>query len=98
MHGLAGTAVLALLIIATTDSAMVAGLYLVFFCIGTTAGMACVSALFALPARLGAAPALRLERALRVTASVASIGIGLSVAHRVGIRDGLFAATPSAMP
>jgi high-affinity nickel permease len=98
VHGLAGSAVLALLVIATTDSALVAAAYLVFFCIGTTAGMASVSALFALPAWLGAARSIRLERALRVTASVASIGIGLSIAHRVGIQDGLFAATPSAMP
>jgi high-affinity nickel permease len=98
VHGLAGSAVLALLVIATTDSALVAAMYLVFFCIGTTAGMASVSALFALPARMGAARAVRLERALRVTASVASIGIGLSIAHRVGIQDGLFAATPSVMP
>jgi high-affinity nickel-transport protein len=98
VHGLAGSAVLALLVVATTDSAAVAAMYLVFFCIGTTAGMASVSALFALPARLGAARAIHFERALRVTASVASIGIGLSIAHRVGIQDGLFAAPPSAMP
>jgi high-affinity nickel permease len=98
VHGLAGSAVLALLVVATTDSAAVAATYLVFFCIGTTAGMASVSALFALPARLGAARAIRFERALRVTASVASIGIGLSIAHRVGIQDGLFAAPPSVMP
>ena len=64
-------------------------------CAGTTAGMAAVSALFALPARIGADRALGVERFVRVAAGVASIVIGVSIAHRVGIQDGLFAATPS---
>lgn len=98
VHGVAGSAMLALLVITTTRSATAAAVYLLCFCVGTTAGMAAVSALFALPARFGATHALRLERAVRVVAGVASIGIGISIAHRVGIEDGLFAATPSLMP
>ena len=94
LHGLAGSAVLALLVVASTDSSLTAAAYLLVFCAGTTAGMACVSALFALPARVGAARALHLERAVRVAAGVASIGIGVYMAHRVGIQDGLFAAIP----
>lgn len=98
VHGLAGSAVLALLLIATTDSALTAAIYLVCFCVGTTAGMATVSALFALPARLGASRAISVERAVRVAAGVASIGIGISIAHRVSVEDGLFAAIPSMTP
>ena len=98
VHGLAGTAVLALLLIATTDSALIAAIYLVCFCVGTTAGMAVVSGLFMLPARLSAPRAISLERAVRVAAGVASIGIGISLAHRVGIEDGLFAAIPTMTP
>ncbi|MGH7678602.1 MAG: high-affinity nickel-transport family protein, partial [Gemmatimonadaceae bacterium] len=98
MHGLAGSAVLALLVIATTDTALGALLYLLCFCIGTTVGMAAVSALFALPARLGAGRAMALERLVRVAAGVASIAIGVSIAHRVGFQDGLFAATPLVGP
>lgn len=94
LHGLAGSAVLALLLIATTDSALTAAVYLLCFCVGTTAGMASVSALFSLPSRLSAPRALTVERAMRVAAGVASIGIGLSIAHRVGVEDGLFAAVP----
>lgn len=98
VHGLAGSAILALLLIATTESALTAAIYLVCFCVGTTAGMAAVSVLFALPARLSASRAITMERAVRVAAGVASIGIGISIAHRVGVEDGLFAAMPPATP
>ena len=98
VHGMAGSAVLALLLIATTESALVAAISLVCFCVGTTAGMAAASALFALPARLSASRAITVERTVRVAAGVASIGIGISIAHRVGIEDGLFAAMPPTTP
>ena len=94
VHGLAGSAVLALLVAGATTSAAAAAAYLVFFAVGTVAGMALVSTLFAVPARLAPAHALRLERGIRVVAGVASVVIGLAMAHRVGVRDGLFAATP----
>jgi hypothetical protein len=95
MHGLAGSAALALLLIAATTDTATAAAYLVLFCIGTTAGMAAVSALFALPARLGAARALPIGRTARLLAGVASIVIGVSLALRVGVEDGLFAAIPA---
>jgi high-affinity nickel-transport protein len=98
VHGLAGSAVLALLIVGTADSALIAAVYLVCFCIGSTAGMAAVSAMFVLPARVSAARAINLERVVRVAAGVASIGIGISIAHRVTVQDGLFAAVPSVTP
>lgn len=96
LHGLAGSAMLALLIVATTDSALVAAAYLVCFCVGTTAGMAFVTALLTLPARMNVARAMTFDRAVRVAAGVASIAIGVSMAHRIGLEDGLFAAiTPA---
>lgn len=98
MHGLAGSAVLALLVISTTTSALGAAIYLVCFCVGTIAGMAAVTLLLTLPVRASAKHAVRIERFVRVAAGVASIAIGLSLAHRVGIEDGLFAATPHSTP
>jgi High-affinity nickel-transport protein len=98
MHGLAGSAVLALLVISTTTSALGAAVYLVCFCVGTIAGMAAVTVLMTLPVRASARHAVRIERFVRVAAGVASIAIGLSLAHRVGIEDGLFAAVPHAAP
>ena len=98
MHGLAGSAVLALLIIAATDSELIAVLYLLCFCVGTTAGMALVTALLTVPGRMSATRAITFDRALRVAAGVASIAIGVTMAHRIGVQDGLFAAVPTTGP
>ncbi len=95
MHGLAGSAVLAMLLIGTAGGPLTSALYLLCFCVGTIAGMSLVTALIALPARLDAARALRFEQALRTAAGIASVGIGLTMAHRVGIQEGLFAVVPT---
>lgn len=92
-HGLAGSAVLALLLVGSTDSATAGLAYLVFFCLGTVVGMAAMSAIFALPARLDPERALTLHAGVRVASGVASVAIGLLIAHRVGIEEGLFAAS-----
>lgn len=94
VHGLAGSAVLALLLLGTASSALAASAYLLCFGIGTVAGMAVVTVALSLPARIEARRGPTFDRALRVTAGVASIGIGLFLAHKVGVQDGLFAATP----
>jgi high-affinity nickel-transport protein len=98
MHGLAGSAVLALLVLGTTNTMLGAVGYLAAFAIGTVAGMATVTALLTLPARMRPARAVGYERAMRVAAGVASVAIGLFMAHRVGVRDGLFAAATSWTP
>jgi sulfite exporter TauE/SafE len=98
MHGLAGSAVLAFLLLSTTGSSLAAAVYLLCFSVGTIAGMTVVTTAISLPARLKPARAFRIERALRLAAGIASIGIGLSLAHRVGVRDGLFAAVPTWTP
>jgi high-affinity nickel-transport protein len=95
MHGLAGSAVLALLVIGTTSTALGAAAYLVCFCLGTIVGMALVTGLLSLPAHLGSRYAISAERAIRVAAGLVSVAIGLALAHRVGVTDGLFAATPT---
>ena len=92
MHGLAGSAVLALLLIGSTESATVAAAYLVCFCVGTVAGMSVISALMTIPARLR--PGFAFGHRVRVAAGVASVIVGLTIAHRVGVREGLFAVTP----
>jgi high-affinity nickel permease len=92
VHGLAGSAVLALLVVGTTTSALAAAVYLVCFCLGTIAGMAVVTVLLTLPMRINPARAVSFERGVRVVAGIASVCIGLAIAHRVGVRDGLFGA------
>jgi sulfite exporter TauE/SafE len=98
VHGLAGSAVLAFLLLSTAHSAFAAAVYLLCFSVGTVAGMAVVTTAITLPARIRPRRALAIERTLRVAAGITSIGIGLVLAHRVGIRDGLFAAVPTWTP
>lgn len=95
VHGLAGTAVLALLVLGATDNARDAAAYLVSFCLGTIIGMSLITALLTLPARYGSAYLVSFDRGVRIAAGVASVVIGVSLAYRVGVRDGLFADTPS---
>jgi high-affinity nickel-transport protein len=98
VHGLAGSAVLALLVLGATSSALAAAIYLVCFCVGTIGGMAMVTALLALPAQFNMMRLASLDRGVRVAAGIASVGIGLFMAHRIGVRDGLFGATPTWTP
>lgn len=92
VHGLAGSAVLALLVIGTAQSAWGAVAFLLCFCIGTIAAMGAVSALFALPSRVRGPRSLAMHRAVYVVAAVASIGMGASIAHHAGVQGGFFDA------
>jgi high-affinity nickel permease len=95
VHGLAGSAVLALLVIGTTQSALAATVYLLCFSVGTIGGMALVTLLLTLPMRISPRSAPRFERAVRVVAGCASIVIGIVLAHEVGVTRGLFGAAPT---
>lgn len=95
VHGLAGSAVLALLVLSTTSTALAAAVYLVCFCVGSVVGMALVTVVLTLAPRMDPARARSWDRGVRLIAGVASVAIGIVLAHRVGIRDGLFAATPT---
>lgn len=92
VHGLAGSAVLALLVTGAASTSAAAAVYLACFGAGTMAGMGAVTLLLTLPGRLQPRRAARLERGIRLAAGVASVVIGLLLAHRVGVQDGLFAA------
>lgn len=98
VHGLAGTATLALLALAATDDAAAAAVYLLSFCAGTVAGMTLVTALLSLGARFGSVRLPAFDRGFRVVAGIASVAIGVLLAHRVSVRDGLFAAAPTWTP
>ena len=98
VHGLAGSALLALLVLGATSTAVTAAVYLACFCLGTVGGMALVTALFTLPAHVAPERMLKFERVVRLTAGVASVAMGLALAHRVGVRDGLFAASAAWSP
>jgi nickel/cobalt transporter (NicO) family protein len=80
VHGLAGSAGVALLALATIRSTAGAVAYLALFDLGTVAGMALLTGLLALPLTLTARRARRLYTALVATASLASVATGCVVA------------------
>ena len=82
IHGLAGSAAVSLLVLATLRSTMSAVIYLVIFGIGTIIGMTLLTSLMAFPVSM----ALRYRRArqaLALCAGVGSIAFGLVYGYRL---------------
>ncbi len=94
VHGLAGSAAIALLVLTTIPSPAWAGAYLLIFGFGTIAGMMTVTMVIALPAALTTSRFGSVQRYLRVASGVASIAFGLFLVHQIGFVDGLFTANP----
>lgn len=84
VHGMAGSAALTLLVLATISSTMVGLLYIAIFGVGSIGGMAIMSALFALPSKLNAQRFTRLDFAFRGLAGLASVGLGAFTVYQIG--------------
>jgi high-affinity nickel-transport protein len=94
VHGLAGSAAVALLVLAAIREAAWAFAYLVVFCAGTVAGMLVITAALAIPVVVAAARFGRLHRVLGVTTGLASVALGALLAYKVGFVHGLFTGHP----
>ncbi len=90
VHGLAGSAAVALLVLATIQDTGTAIVYLVIFCIGVAAGMAVLTTLIGLPFMLSSTRSAQINRWLTVGSGVLSLAFGLFLAYQIGIVDGLF--------
>ncbi|HTJ22507.1 MAG TPA: hypothetical protein VL383_08920 [Gemmatimonadaceae bacterium] len=97
VHGLAGSAFVALLVVAAVPGVWLGLAYLALFGLGTIAGMALVTTAVALPSALSAHRIVHAHRYLRLASGVASVAFGLLLA-RHGVSQGLFAAAPSWTP
>ena len=93
VHGLAGSAFVALLVLAAVPGPWLGLAYLAIFGVGTIAGMALVTMAIAVPSAFGARHVVRAHRYLRVASGLASVGFGLLLV-RHGVSQGLFAANP----
>ncbi len=94
VHALAGSAAIALLILATIRNPEWAMSYLVVFGIGTIAGMALITTAIAIPSVYRARRFTRVNRYLVVSSGLLSVGFGLFLAYRVGVTDGFFTNRP----
>ena len=92
VHGLAGSAAVALLVLAEVKSVAWAALYLALFGVGTIAGMACVTAALAVPMSLAVTRSRQLGAHVGWISGVLSISLGMFLVYQIGFVDGLFVA------
>ncbi|WP_394823147.1 hypothetical protein [Pendulispora albinea] len=101
VHGLAGSAALALLVLTTIRKAGSALAYLVIFGVGTIFGMMFLTMAMAVPMAIAAnrfAQVGRVERAMARATGLLSILFGGYLAYRIGVVDGLFSMHPQWSP
>lgn len=98
VHGLAGSAAVALLILATIRDPRWALGYLLVFGSGTIAGMVLITVAIALPIAYTAGRHVRLNRWLATASGLLSLGVGLFLIYQIGFVDGLFVSQPRWVP
>ena len=89
VHGMAGSAALMLVVLATISSRTLALMYIAIFGLGSVGGMFLMSALIGLPFSMTAKHD-RLNKIVRTSAGIISLCFGLFYAWQIGITDGLF--------
>ncbi len=98
VHGLAGSAAIALLVLSAIPEPLWATLYLAIFCIGTILGMALITTAIATPFLVMSRRASWMHQALVTGSGLLSFGFGLFLAYQIGIVDHLFSAGPLWIP
>ncbi len=98
VHGLAGSAAVALLVLTTIRDPKWAILYLLIFGVGTIVGMMLITALIALPVAYSGQRLASLNRGLRLASGLISLGFGLFLAYHIGVVEGLFTSHPQWTP
>ncbi len=94
VHGLAGSAAVALLVLTTIRVPLWAVLYLLVFGIGTVAGMMLITAAIAVPFTLSESRFARFNRGLALASGLISICFGLFIVYQMGFLNGLFTSNP----
>ena len=98
VHGLAGSAAIALLVLSAIPQALWATLYLAIFCVGTIIGMGLITTAIATPFMIVSRRASRIHQLLVTGSGLLSFGFGLFLAYQIGIVDHLFSAAPIWIP
>jgi ABC-type nickel/cobalt efflux system permease component RcnA len=98
VHGLAGSAAVALLVLALIKNPWWAIAYLVLFGIGTIAGMMLITAAIGAVVAYASSRSTSVEHYLRVASGLLSLGFGLFLVYQIAVVDGLITGYPDAMP
>jgi len=98
VHGLAGSAAIALLVLSAIPDPLWATLYLAIFCVGTIIGMGLITTAIATPFMLASRQASWIRQTLVTGSGLLSFGFGLFLAYHIGIVDHLFSTAPIWIP
>jgi ABC-type nickel/cobalt efflux system permease component RcnA len=98
VHGLAGSAAVALLVLTTIRDPRWAIAYLLVFGLGTIAGMMLITAAIALPFKYSQSRFARLNRGLAVASGIISIAFGIFIVYQMGYVNGIFTSHPHWTP
>jgi ABC-type nickel/cobalt efflux system permease component RcnA len=98
VHGLAGSAAVALLVLTTIRVPSWAVLYLLIFGLGTVFGMMLITAVIAVPFKFSQGRFARLNRGLGMASGLISLAFGLFIVYQNGFVNGLFTHNPNWIP
>lgn len=98
VHGLAGSAAVALLVLTTIRVTSWAVFYLLVFGIGTVAGMMLITAAIAVPFTFSERRFTRLNRGMGLISGLVSLAFGIFIVYQMGFVNGLFTHNPVWQP
>jgi high-affinity nickel-transport protein len=98
VHGLAGSAAIALLVLSAIPEPLWASIYLGIFCIGTIIGMALITMVIAAPITIAAGRLAWMHQGLVMGSGLLSFGFGLFLTYQLGVVDHLFGGAPRWTP
>jgi cytochrome c biogenesis protein CcdA len=96
VHGLAGSAAVALLVLTLIKDPWWAVAYLVLYGIGTIAGMMLITAAIGAALAYASRQSSWVGRYLPATSGLLSLGLGLFLAYQIAVADGLLTMGPGA--
>jgi ABC-type nickel/cobalt efflux system permease component RcnA len=98
VHGLAGSAAVALLVLSTIKSPLWSTAYLLVFGFGTIVGMMLMTTAISVPLVYTGKKFFNLNRHLTTISGFASIALGVFLVYHIGFVDGLFTAKAHWIP
>lgn len=94
VHGLAGSAAVALLVLSTIHNPLWGTMYLLIFGAGTMAGMMCMTTMMAIPLAYAGSRFLRVSQYLGIASGLVSVCFGAFLVYQLGFLGGLFTSHP----
>ncbi len=98
VHGLAGSAAVALLVLSTIKSPLWSTAYLLVFGFGTMAGMMIMTAAISMPLVYTGRKFFNINRHLIAISGFASVAFGMFLVYHIGFVDGLFTSQAHWIP